>query len=78
VARRNRRTFPSRTPQVNLVYGELTKSERLSVRSLMPENGVIFSDGIEADRLAFNSGTEAQITIADRRSCDGIRLNWSG
>jgi hypothetical protein len=33
----------------------------------MPENGVIFSDGIEADRLDFNSGTEAQITIAERQ-----------
>ncbi|WP_283815061.1 MULTISPECIES: hypothetical protein [unclassified Bradyrhizobium] len=36
------------------------------MRSLMPENGVIFSDGIEADRLDFNSGTEAQITVAER------------
>lgn len=61
-----REPFPSRTSQVGLVYGELTKSERLSVRSLMPENGVIFSDGIEADRLEFNSGTEAQIGVADR------------
>jgi NAD kinase len=61
-----REPFPSRTSQVNLVYGQLTKSERLSVRSLMPENGVIFSDGIEADRLEFNSGTEAQIGVADR------------
>lgn len=61
-----REPFPSRTSQVNLVYGELTKSERLSVRSLMPENGVIFSDGIEADRLDFNSGTEVQIGVADR------------
>jgi hypothetical protein len=58
--------FPSRTSQANLVYGRLTTSERLRVRSLMPENGVIFSDGIEADRLDFNSGTEVQITIADR------------
>jgi hypothetical protein len=33
----------------------------------MPENGVIFSDGIEADRLDFNSGTEAIIGIAERR-----------
>jgi NAD kinase len=61
-----REPFPSRTSQVNLVYGHLMKSERLSVRSLMPENGVIFSDGIEADRLDFNSGTEVQITVADR------------
>ncbi len=43
-----------------------TRGGHLSVRSLMPENGVIFSDGIEADRLDFNSGTEAQITVAER------------
>ncbi|WP_420964594.1 sugar kinase [Bradyrhizobium sp. B120] len=61
-----REPFPSRTSQVTLVCGSLERTERLSVRSLMPENGVIFSDGIEADRLDFNSGTEAQITVADR------------
>ncbi len=61
-----REPFPSRTSQTNLVYGRLTTSQSLSVRSLMPENGVIFSDGIEADRLDFNSGTEAQITVAER------------
>jgi len=61
-----REPFPSRTSQVNLVYGHLEKSQQLSVRSLMPENGVIFSDGIEADRLDFNSGTEVQIAVADR------------
>jgi hypothetical protein len=33
----------------------------------MPENGVTFSDGIGADCLDFNSGTEAQITIAERQ-----------
>jgi NAD kinase len=62
-----REPFPSRSSQVGLVYGRLTKSETLRLRSLMPENGVIFSDGIEADRLDFNSGTEAQITIAERQ-----------
>ncbi|MEN3351283.1 MAG: hypothetical protein V7632_4918 [Bradyrhizobium sp.] len=61
-----REPFPSRMSRVNLVCGSLTRAERLSVRSLMPENGVIFSDGIEADRLDFNSGTEAQITVAER------------
>ena len=61
-----REPFPSRTCQVTLVYGELKKSEQLRMRSLMPENGVIFSDGIEADRLDFNSGTEVQIGVADR------------
>ncbi len=61
-----REPFPSRTTQVSLVYGHLTRSEQLKVRSLMPENGVIFSDGIENDRLDFNSGTEVQIAVADR------------
>jgi NAD kinase len=61
-----REPFPSKTTKVSLVYGRLTRSEKLSVRSLMPENGVIFSDGIESDRLDFNSGTEVQITVADR------------
>jgi NAD kinase len=61
-----REPFPSRTSQTSLVYGRLTKSARLSVRSLMPENGVIFSDGIEADRLDFNSGTEVQVALAER------------
>lgn len=61
-----REPFPSRTSQVSLVCGSIARTERLSVRSLMPENGVIFSDGIEADRLEFNSGTEAQIAVAER------------
>ena len=62
-----REPFPSRSSQVGLVYGRLTKSETLRLRSLMPENGVIFSDGIEADHLDFNSGMEALIAIAERQ-----------
>jgi len=33
----------------------------------MAENGVIFSDGIENDFLEFNSGTQATISLADKR-----------
>jgi hypothetical protein len=33
----------------------------------MPENGVIFSDGIEADYLEFNSGTQAVVGVADKK-----------
>ena len=62
-----REPFPSRNSQVNLVCGTLTASEQLRVRSLMPENGVIFSDGIEADRLDFNAGAEVEIGIAERQ-----------
>jgi NAD kinase len=52
-----REPFPSRTSQTNLVCGRVTASERLRLRSLMPE----------ADRLEFNSGTEVQITVAERQ-----------
>jgi hypothetical protein len=61
-----REPFPSKASQASLVYGRLARSDQLKIRSLMPENGVIFSDGIEADRLEFNSGTEASIGVADR------------
>jgi NAD kinase len=61
-----REPFPSKTSQTNLIVGQIRRKETLRLRSLMPENGIIFSDGIEADRLDFNSGTEASITIADR------------
>jgi hypothetical protein len=33
----------------------------------MPENGVIFSDGMEADYLRFTAGMEAVISVAPTR-----------
>lgn len=45
----------------------LASADQLRIRSLMAENGVIFSDGIEADRLDFNAGAEVAIGIAARR-----------
>jgi hypothetical protein len=33
----------------------------------MPEHGIIFSDGIEADYLEFNSGIIAEIGIAEKK-----------
>ncbi len=39
----------------------------LRISSRMPENGVIFSDGIESDFLEFNAGMEARIELAERR-----------
>jgi len=62
-----REPFPSRHSQTNLVCGRLAPAEHLRIRSLMAENGVIFSDGIEADRLDFNAGAEVAIGIAARR-----------
>ncbi|MGO4580063.1 sugar kinase [Cupriavidus sp. 2TAF22] len=62
-----REPFPSRASQATLVYGEIPRGEQIVLRSLMPEAGVIFSDGIEADFLQFNAGTEARIGVAQRR-----------
>lgn len=40
----------------------------LQVESFMPSGGVIFSDGIEADYLAFNSGAIVHIGIAQQHA----------
>ncbi len=62
-----REPFPSRSSQAELVFGRIAGTATLTVTSLMPENGTIFSDGIEADCLAFNSGAIATIGVAERR-----------
>jgi NAD kinase len=62
-----REPFPSKTSTTSLTYGEIARGEKLSLRSLMPESGVIFSDGIEADFLDFNSGTEANVSVAEKQ-----------
>lgn len=59
-----REPFPSHATGTALVFGAITPGTPLRLESQMPENGVIFSDGIEADYLAFNSGTVATINLA--------------
>lgn len=61
-----REPFPSRTSQTHMVFGRVDANQTLTLRSLMPENGVIFSDGIEADYLGFSSGMVARIGVANR------------
>jgi NAD kinase len=62
-----REPFPSNFSEATLVFGKITETAPLTLISQMPENGVIFSDGIEADFLEFNSGAQATITIADKK-----------
>lgn len=62
-----REPFPSKTTSTKLVFGQISKNRTLKVVSQMPENGVIFSDGVENDFLQFNSGIEATIGIAEKR-----------
>jgi hypothetical protein len=62
-----REPFPSKSTGTNIVFGTISPNEPLKIESLMGENGVIFSDGIENDYIAFNSGAEAVIGLADKR-----------
>ncbi|MBO0781142.1 MAG: sugar kinase [Ktedonobacteraceae bacterium] len=63
-----REPFPSKTSQVNLVFGQIPAGQELVITSQMPDNGIIFSDGIESDFLAFNSGFIARIGLAERKA----------
>lgn len=59
-----REPFKSKTSQTQLISGILNENSWLIIESLMPTNGVIFSDGIESDFLKFNAGSIATIGIA--------------
>lgn len=63
-----REPFVSRHSQASIVAGLLLPGEQLSLESLMPSGGVIFSDGMETDFLNFNSGSKAQIQAAQQRA----------
>ncbi|WPA93037.1 sugar kinase [Providencia zhijiangensis] len=60
-----REPFRSRMTGTELVFGTIEQTSPLQLESLMPENGVIFSDGIEDDYLNFNAGCIASIGIAE-------------
>ena len=46
--------------------GNIRAGEKLEVVSQMPQDGVIFSDGVEADYLTFDSG--ARISVAEEKA----------
>jgi NAD kinase len=62
-----REPFPSKSSDATLVFGKITAKSPMKLVSKMPENGLIFSDGIESDFLEFNSGTQALICLADKK-----------
>ncbi|MEY4564347.1 MAG: hypothetical protein RLZZ618_3624 [Pseudomonadota bacterium] len=59
-----REPFPSRSSQASLIYGQVTAGSPMRLRSRMPEHGVIFSDGMEADFLRFTAGIEAMVSVS--------------
>lgn len=62
-----REPYPSRSTGAGIVFGRIDRDSPMQITSLMPENGVIFSDGVEEDALEFNSGASAQIRVAQRQ-----------
>jgi hypothetical protein len=62
-----REPWVSKTTEASIVCGEIRAGQELEIISQMPQNGCIFSDGIEVDYLPFNSGSIARIRVSDRR-----------
>lgn len=63
-----REPFVSKTSSAAIVCGTITAGNPLILESHMPEGGVIFSDGVVDDYLAFNSGAIAHIGLADQKT----------
>ncbi|MCP3059509.1 NAD+ kinase [Myxococcus sp. K38C18041901] len=63
-----REPFVSRNSGAELVGGFVTAEEELVLESRMPSGGVIFSDGMEEDFLAFGAGARAHIRPAKQRA----------
>ena len=61
-----REPFVSRHSSANHIAGLLEASETLMLQSMMPTDGVIFSDGVESDFLHFDAGALASIGASSR------------
>jgi NAD kinase len=63
-----REPFLSKASRISLTAGLVEPGEELRFESHMPDGGVIFSDGVERDALAFNSGAVATVRTAERKT----------
>ena len=63
-----REPFISRHSRASLVAGMIDSGQELVLESLMPSGGAIFSDGMEADFIQFNSGAIATVRAAENRA----------
>ena len=63
-----REPFVSKHSSARQAAGILTAGAVLKLESLMPSGGVVFSDGMEADSLAFNSGATVEVRPAAQRA----------
>jgi len=63
-----REPFQSQRTGTEIASGRINERTALTVTSLMPDRGVIFSDGIAADHLRFNAGAVATIGSAQEKA----------
>lgn len=69
-----REPFKSIKTQIGITAGVLNHKSHLKIESYMPNNGIIFSDGIENDFLRFNSGSIATVGIA-KETANLVQVN---
>jgi len=62
-----REAWPSSTYGATLTEGIIDGAEELRVTSGLDDGGVVFGDGIEADRLEFRWGITARVRVARER-----------
>lgn len=62
-----REAWPSVATGASLTDGELVEGDALDVVSEMNEDGVLFGDGIEADRIELRYGMRATVRVARER-----------
>lgn len=63
-----REPYASLHSQAGIAAGFVDARSKLRIESQMPAGGVIFSDGVESDKLEFHSGAVATIGIAEERA----------
>jgi hypothetical protein len=61
-----REPYPGATGQAALIVGRVDEKHPFAMESAMAEEGVIFSDGMLDDAIAFNAGTRVNIDRAGR------------
>lgn len=59
-----REPYPGAASQTDLVIGRVSADKPLTLESAMAEEGVIFSDGMLDDAIAFNAGSRVEILKA--------------
>jgi NAD kinase len=63
-----REPYVSKHSSAGICAGMVDPAEELRLESAMPSGGVVFSDGVEADYLAFNSGAVAHVRAAAQKA----------